>query len=67
MGIQESEDEDRGDEDEVEVLGEENTLCRSPSRAAKTIAIGFIRAQLASSRVPTAEVVEDDDARVIAE
>ena len=70
MGIEESEgeDEDRGDEGEVEVLCDENTLRRSPPRAAKTVANGFIRAQLASSRVPTAEVVgDDDDARVIAE
>ena len=49
MGIQESEDEDRGDEVEEEVLGEENTLRWSPSRTSKTIANRSIRAQLASN------------------
>jgi hypothetical protein len=34
---------------------------------SKTRANGLIRSQLASSQVPTAEVVEDNDARVIAE
>jgi hypothetical protein len=68
MGIQESEDEDRGDEGDEEVLGEENTLRRLPPRASKTIANRSIRAQLASNRVPTAEIVaDDDDARMIAE
>ena len=44
-----------------------NTLHRSPPRVSKTRANGLIRSQLASSQVPTAEVVEDNDARVIAE
>ena len=70
MGIEESEDESHdsdavGDEDELGVVV--NTLRRSPPRLSKTRANGFIRSQLASSRVPTAEVFEDDDARVIAE
>ncbi len=68
MGIEESEDEDHdsdavGDEGELGVV---NTLCPSPPRVSKTRANGLIRSQLASSRVPTAEVVGDDDARVIA-
>ena len=69
MGIEESEDEDHdsdavGDEGELGVVV--NTLCRSPPRLSKTRANGFIRSQLASRRVSTAEVFEDDDARVIA-
>jgi hypothetical protein len=69
MGIEESEDEDHvsdavGDEGELGVM---NTLRSSPPRMSKTRANGLIRSQLASSRVPTAEVVEDDDARMIAE
>ena len=44
-----------------------NTLRRSPPRLSKTRANGFIHSQLASHRVPTAEVFEDNDARVIAE
>ena len=44
-----------------------NTLRRLPPCVSKTRANGFIRSQLESSRVPTAEVVEDDDARMIAE
>jgi len=69
MGIEESEDEDHvrdavGDEGELGVM---NTLRSSPPRVSKTRANGLIRSQLASSRVPTAEVVEDDDARMIAE
>jgi hypothetical protein len=69
MGIEESEDKDHdsdavGDEGELGVV---NSLCCSPPRVSKTRANEFIRSQLASSRVPTAEVVEDDDARVIAE
>ncbi len=68
MGIQESEDEDRGDEGEEEVLGEENTFRQLPPRASKTIANRSIHAQLASNGVPTAEIVADDDnARVMAE
>ncbi len=69
MGIQESEDEDRGDEvEDKEVQGEENTPRWSPPRASKTIANRSIRAQLASNQVPTAEIVgDDDDARMIAE
>ncbi len=70
MGIEESEDEDRdsggvvGNECELGVV---NTLCCSPPHVSKTRANGFIRSQLASSRVPTSEVVvEDDDVRVIA-
>ncbi len=54
-------------EDEGELGVVVNTLRRSPPRVSKMRANGFIRSQLASSRVPTAEVVEDDDARVIAE
>ena len=71
MGIEESEDEGHdsdvvGDEGELGVVV--NSLRCSPPRVSKTRANGFIRSQLASSRVPTAEVVvEDDDARVIAE
>jgi hypothetical protein len=69
MGIEESEDEDHdsdavGDEGELGVV---NTLRRSLPRVSKTRANGFIRSQLELSRVPTAEVVGDDDARVIAE
>ena len=69
LGIEESEDEDHdsdavGDEGELGVV---NTLCRLPPCMSKTRANGFIWSQLASSQVPTAEVVEDDDARVIAE
>ena len=69
MGIEESKDEDHvsdavGDEGELGVV---NTLLHSPPRVSKTRANGLIRSQLASSRVPTAEVVEDDDARMIAE
>ncbi len=71
MGIQDSEDEDHdndatGDEGELGVV---NTLRRLPPHVSKTRANGFIRSQLASSQVPTAEVVgnDDDDARVIAE
>jgi len=69
MGIEESEDEDHdsdavGDEGELGVV---NTLRRSPPRVSKTRANGFIHSQLASSQVPTAEVVQDNDARVIAE
>ena len=69
MGIQESEDEDRGDEvEDEEVQGGENTLRRSPPHASKTIANRSICAQLASNRVPTAEIVgDDDDVRMIAE
>mgnify|MGYP000276798726 CR=1 FL=1 len=68
MGIQESEDEDCGDEVEEEVLGEENALRRSPPHVSKTIANRSIRAQIASNRVPTAEIVgDDDDVRMIAE
>ncbi len=68
MGIEESEDEDHdsdavGDEGELGVV---NTLCCSPPRMSKTRANGFIHSQLASSQVPTAEVVGDDDAWVIA-
>ena len=68
MGIEESEDEDHdsdavGDKGELGVV---NTLRRSPPRVSKTRANGFIRSQLASSRVPTAEVVQDNDVRVIA-
>jgi hypothetical protein len=70
MGIEESEDEGHdsdavGDEGELGVVV--NTLHRSPPRVSKTRANGFIRSQLAWSGVPTAEVFEDDDARVIAE
>ena len=70
MGIEESKDESHdsdavGDEGELGVVV--NTLHRSPPRVSKTRANGFIRSQLASSRVPTAEVFEDDDVRVIAE
>ena len=70
MGIEESKDEGHdsdavGDEGELGVVV--NTLRRSPPRVSKTRANGFIRSQLASSRVPTAEVFEDDDAWVIAE
>ena len=69
MGIEESKDEDHvsdavGDEGELGVM---NTLRSSPPRVSKTRANGLIRSQLASSRVPTAEVVEDDDAWMIAE
>jgi hypothetical protein len=71
MGIEESKDEDCdsgavvGNEGELGVV---NTLRRSPPRVSKTRANGFIRSQFASSRVPTADVVvEDDDARVIAQ
>ncbi len=69
MGIEESKDEDHdsdvvGDEGEPGVV---NTLRRSPPGVSKTRANGFIRSQLASSRIPTAEVVGDDDARVIDE
>ncbi len=69
MGIEESEDEDPdsdavGDEGELGVV---NTFRHSPPRMSKTRENGFIRSQLASSQNPTAEVVEDDDARVIAE
>jgi len=68
MGIEESKDEDHvsdavGDEGELGVV---NTLRRSPPRMSKMRANGLIRSQLASSRVPAAEVVENDDARVIA-
>ena len=70
MGIEESEDEVHdsdavGDEGELGVVM--NTLRCSPPRVSKTRANGFIHSQLVSSRVPTAEVFEDDDARVIAE
>ena len=70
MGIEESEDEDHvsdavGDEGELGVVM--NTLCCSPPRVSKTRANGFIHSQLVSSRVPTAEVFEDDDVQVIAE
>ena len=69
MGIEESEDEDNvsdavGDEGQLGVM---NSLRSSPPRVSKTRANGLIRSQLASSRVSTAEVVEDDDARMIAE
>ena len=71
MGIEESEDESHGSDavgDEGELGVVVNTLRHSPPRVSKTRANGFIRSQLESSRVPTAEVVvEDDDARVIAE
>jgi hypothetical protein len=65
MGIEESEDEDHasdavGDEGELGVV---NTLRRSPPRVSKTRANGFIRSQLASSRVPTAEVVGEPEGR----
>jgi len=69
MGIEESKDEDHVSdavEDEGE-LGVVNTLRCSSPRMSKTRANGLIRSQLASSRVPTAEVVEDNDAQVIAE
>jgi hypothetical protein len=69
MGIEESED-DNNDSDAVVDEGElraVNTLRRSPPRVSKTRANGFICSQLALSRVLTAEVVGDDDARVIAE
>jgi hypothetical protein len=61
MGIEESEDEGHdgdavGDEGELGVVA--NTLCRSPPRVSKTRANGFIHSQLASSRVPTAEVLK---------
>jgi len=67
MGIEESEDEDH-DSDAVGgegELGVVNTLRCSPPRVLKTRANGFIHSQLASSRVPTAEVVGDNDARVV--
>ena len=67
MGIDESKGED---EEEVAEGGEEdNVPRRSPSRVAKTRANDFIRTQLASTRVPTAEVAHDsaeEDAHVIA-
>jgi hypothetical protein len=71
MGIEESKDEEGHDSDVVRDEGElsvvVNTLRHSPPRLSKTRANGFIRSQLASRRVSTAEVFEDDDARVIAE
>jgi hypothetical protein len=70
MGIEESEDEGHdsdvvGDEGELGVVV--NSLRCSPPRVSKTRANGFIRSQLASSLVPTAEVFEDDDEQEIAE
>jgi len=69
LGIDESE------EDEVVVVGGEGeqgggqALRHSPSRVAKTQANNNIRSQLASTRAPTAEIVDsgDEDARVVAE
>jgi hypothetical protein len=61
LGIPNSDAEEKVDEEEGGGdAGDETSWCLSPARASKTRANQYIRSQLASSRVPTATVVDQE-------